>query len=80
MDSRTMPTVRLRVTITIDIDAEDYLEAAEHQKKLEVYLASVRDEYPSAGISVRERRGPRAEEPRPPRLVRVHSGKLNAYE
>ena len=34
MKLNTMPSVRLRATIAIDVDAADYLEAAEHQKKL----------------------------------------------
>ncbi len=80
MELKTMPTVRLRVTITIDVDAADYLEAAEHQKRLESYLSSVRTEYPAAEISAKERRGPRPVSRHEPRRLRVNSGKLHAYE
>jgi hypothetical protein len=79
LPTATMPNVKLRVTISIDIDAEDYLEAAEHQKKIQTYLASVQAEYPEAAILVKERRGPRPEISAS-RAVRVHSGKLRAYD
>lgn len=79
MATASMPNVKLRVTISIDIDARDYLEAAEHQKKIESYLSSVQTEYPSAEILVKERRGPRPETGAS-RAVRVHSGRLRAYD
>lgn len=75
----SMPNVKLRVTISIDIDARDYLEAAEHQKKIESYLSSVQAEYPGAEILVKERRGPRPESGAS-RAVRVRSGRLRAYD
>ncbi len=75
-----MPAVRLRVTIVIDLDAQDYLEAAEHQKRLETYVSSVRETYPGAAISAKERRGPRPVSTAMPRALRVTSGKLHAYE
>ena len=77
---QSMPAVRLRVTMTIDIDATDYLEAAEHQKRLETCLGVVRDSYPSLAVEVRERRGAKSRAQAATRPFRVQSGKLNAYE
>jgi hypothetical protein len=51
-----MPEVKLRLTIVIDIDAADYLEAADHQKKIEKHLTTLRIDYPSAAVAVRQRR------------------------
>jgi len=71
--------MRLRAHITIDIDAADYLEAAEHQRKIETCLSSVKTDYPEAEVTVRERRGARPPKPHV-REVRVHSGRLRVYE
>jgi hypothetical protein len=75
-----MPTVRLRVTAVIDIDALDYLEAAEHQRRLEACLTAVRSEYPAVSISVKERRGARQVSQQRPRPFHLQSGKLHVYE
>lgn len=75
-----MPGVRLRVTVTIDIDAADFLEAAEHQKRVEKYLDSVQAEYPSAFVSVKQRRRASSEGPSTPRTLKYSTGRLNAYD
>jgi hypothetical protein len=80
VETSSMPTIRLRVTISVDVEATDFLEAAEHQKRLQTYLSSLRDEYPEAALSVRDRRAPRVERSRPPRAMHARSGKLNVYE
>ncbi|MGZ3318996.1 MAG: hypothetical protein ACXU95_17085 [Isosphaeraceae bacterium] len=80
MDTKTMPNVRLRVAITIDIDALDYLEAAEHQKRLETCLSSVRCAYPEVAVSIKERRGPRPGQHPTPRRFHLQSGRLHAYD
>jgi hypothetical protein len=80
LSNAAMPGVRLRVTVTIDIDAADFLDAAEHQKKVEKYLASVQDEYPSAWVSVKQRRRPTTEAPTQGRTLRFSTGRLNAYD
>jgi hypothetical protein len=76
----TMPAVRLRATISIEVDAVDYLEAAEHQRRLETHLSSVRSDYPEASISVTERRRPAATPSIRSRELKVRTGKLHAYE
>jgi hypothetical protein len=75
-----MPGVRLRVTVTIDIDATDFLEAAEHQKRVEKFLGAVQGEYPSAFVSVKQRRRPSADGPAAPRTLKFSTGRLNTYD
>lgn len=48
--------MRLRAQIIVDIDADDYVEAAEHQSTLQRYLTEIQARYPSASLSMRERR------------------------
>jgi hypothetical protein len=67
------------VSLTIDIDAADYLEAGEHQKRLESCLEPVKEAYPGAVIAVVERRERRAAAPREPHYAGVPSGRLKAY-
>jgi hypothetical protein len=71
---------RLRATITIDVEAYDYLEAAEHQKKIEAQLSQVKGVYPDAWLVLSERRRPAAAGPAAPRDLHARSGRLNVYE
>lgn len=80
MSNPNMPGVRLRVTVTIDIDAADFLEAAEHQKRVEKYLDSVQTEYPSAFVSVKQRRRAGADGPATPRTLKFSTGRLSSYD
>ena len=48
--------MRLRAQIVVDIDAADYVEAAEHQNLLQRYLKDIQDRYPDASLTMRERR------------------------
>lgn len=48
--------MRLRAQIVVDIDANDFMEAAEHQKTLQKYLREIQARYPGATLSIRERR------------------------
>ena len=48
--------MRLRVQIIVDIDAGDYVEAAEHQNTLQTYLRDIQARYPHASLTMRERR------------------------
>jgi hypothetical protein len=48
--------MRLRAQIVVDIDAGDYVEAAEHQSALQHYLEEIQERYPNASLSMRERR------------------------
>lgn len=46
--------------ISVELTVGDYVEAADHQKRLEDLLRLVRDSYPEATLAMRERRQPRA--------------------
>ena len=48
--------MRLRAHITIDIDANDFIAAADHQRAVQEMLEQVRDSYPQARLEFRERR------------------------
>ena len=60
--------MRLRAQIIVDIDAGDYVEAAEHQSALQRYLHDIQAQYPGASLVMRERR------------ERRHDGLANAPE
>ena len=73
--------MRLRAHSTIDIDAADFVSAAEHQRRVEQRLALVREDYAQANLELRERRE-RTDAPadqRPNKLTRP-TGALNHYE
>ena len=42
--------------ISVELNVGDYIEAADHQKRLEDILRLVRDAYPDATLAMRERR------------------------
>ena len=64
--------------ISVELSVGDYIEAADHQKRLEDILKLVRDAYPGATLAMRERRQrkavPTRAAPRP-----AATGALNRY-
>src|SRR5579859_2538110 len=52
--SRT--AMKLCGQISVELNVGDYIEAADHQKRLEDILKLVRDAYPDATLAMRERR------------------------
>lgn len=48
--------MRLRAQITIDITANDYVDAAQHQRYIEQFITTIKEKYPRAVLSIRERR------------------------
>lgn len=74
--------MKLRAQITIDIDVDDFVEAADHQRRVAQIAAGVRRDYPQADLMLRQRR----ERPgRPPAsamaLAPVHyTGRMSEYE
>ncbi len=72
--------MRIRAQITIDIEAQDFVEAADHQKRLETIVNAVRADYAQAELALRERRERAAGRSVPPQADIVHyTGKLNTY-
>ena len=75
-------TLRLRAEITIDLDAADFLEAAEHQRRIEDLISAMRAEYRQAIFAFRPRRGPRSKKAAEPRAseIKHYTGRLHSYE
>jgi hypothetical protein len=48
--------MKLRAEITVDITAEDYIVAAQHQKSFEEFLIALQTQYPDAKLQIKERR------------------------
>lgn len=42
--------------ISIELTVDDFVEAADHQKRLEALLKLIKDSYPDATLAMRERR------------------------
>lgn len=73
--------MKLRALITVDVDATDYIAAADHQRRLEKLFLDLKQDYEHAELEFRTRRGgiaPRSQAQEMP--VRRASGKLHAYE
>ena len=49
-------SMRLRAQILVDLNAGNYIEAAEHQSLLQEFLKGLQDRYPKASLTIRERR------------------------
>jgi len=75
-------TLRLRAEITIDLDAADFLEAAEHQRRIEELIEGMRAEYRQAVFAFRPRRGPRSKKSAAPRPneIKHYTGRLHSYD
>lgn len=50
--NKAVMTLKLRVEIGVDIEAEDYIAAAAHQRRLEHLLDLVRTEYAQATMTL----------------------------
>ena len=65
--------------ISVELTVGDYIEAADHQKRLEAILKLVRDAYPAATLAMRERRQRKAA-PLARRPGAQPTGALNRYD
>ena len=79
MTETTIPAIKLRADICIDIDASDYLDAGEHQRRLERLTNAIRQEYPQMLIQIRQRRSPSDARPRQRDLV-PRTGAMHEYD
>lgn len=72
--------MKLRALLTIDIETEDFVSAADHQRRVQRILGEVKKDYPGAFLELKERR-PRPETPAEDlrQAVRQHTGRLHAY-
>lgn len=53
--------MRLRAQIVVDLNAGNYIEAAEHQSLLQEFLKGLQNRYPKASLTIRERRERRSD-------------------
>lgn len=73
-------SIALRAQITIDLTADDFVCAADHQRRIETLMGAIKDVYGEAALEFRERR------PRPPRklrraeTMRHYTGAVEIYE
>ena len=73
-------SIALRAQITIDLTAEDFVCAADHQRRIESLMGAIKDAYECAALEIRERR------PRPERKLRRiepmrhYTGAVEVYE
>lgn len=74
--------MKLRAQITIDIDVDDFIEAADHQRRVSLIAASVRREYAQADLVFRQRRERSGRlHPMPaPRGAVHYTGRMREYE
>lgn len=70
--------LRLKVQLELEIDADDYIQAADHQRQLEHVLADMQQLYPRARLIITERRNRGLQQDAP--LNGRPSGALNSYE
>ncbi len=73
-----MTPVKLLGQISVEITATDFVDAADHQRRLEQLLGQVREAYPQATLVIRERRERKNRRglDQPPS---ASTGKLNRY-
>lgn len=73
--------MRLKATFTIELEATDFVEAAEHQHVLEEKLRVLRETFPRSQLRIVNSRARRREEAVPrPRLPNPDiTGRLRAY-
>jgi hypothetical protein len=73
--------MKLRAQIIVDVDAPDYITAADHQRRLEKLFLDLKQDYEHAELEFKTRRGgiaPRSQAREQP--VRRASGRLHAYD
>jgi hypothetical protein len=57
--------MKLRAQFVVDVTAADFVQAADHQKRLGDILEGLKQQYADATLTIRERRKPKVV--RPPR-------------
>jgi hypothetical protein len=72
--------MRLRAQIVIDIDADDFTEAADHQQRLERLFHAIRTEYVQAQWEFRQRRQRSLRDGAPVDGPHHYTGRMAEYE
>ena len=72
--------MRLKISIAIEIEAADFVEAAAHQRRLQDYLERAQSTYPEMELHFWERRRRlRSKTPDALRGIRSYTGRLSRY-
>lgn len=69
----------LRAEIRVGFGADTLDEAAEHQRRLDAFVASLREVYPDAELTIRGARARPRSPGRPPRRIPNPTGSLHSY-
>ncbi len=71
--------MKLRAQITVELESEDFIEVAHHQRRFQEFFDGLRQEYAHAELQFRERRVTAAagQAERPP--VRKPTGSVSRY-
>ena len=74
--------MRMRATLTIDIEVTDYMQAGEHEARLRELQQELKDRYGCASLEFKERRQRPAPDGAAAPVVRIvpRTGRLPAYE
>lgn len=72
--------MKLRAQILIDIDADDFVAAADHQRRIEAIVGDIKQSYRQAELMFRERRPRALAGEAEVMLARQGTGALNRYE
>jgi hypothetical protein len=72
--------MRLRITIALEVEAGDFIQAASHQQRLQAFLERVRDPYPDASLRFWERREKAQRSAPSAGALKHYTGRLNRYE
>jgi hypothetical protein len=73
--------MRLRAEIIVDVDAADFVAAANHQTSIEAIVEDLRSRYGQVQLCFRQRRiKAEANTPTQPPAVRRPTGRQHAYE
>lgn len=72
--------IRLRAHIVIDVDADDFKDAASHQHRVSLLYEAVRTEYGQASLVFRQRRKSAGRHQRKLERGRHHTGRMSEYE
>ena len=70
---------KFKVQIVVPLEADDFIEAAAHQRRLNGYFARIAERYQASSFRIIERRGRGLRQwRRPP--ASVSSGRLHTYD
>lgn len=73
-------SIALRAQITIDLIADDFVCAADHQRRIESLMGAIKEAYGEALLEFRERRPRPARKLGPAREIRTWQGEPAVYE